>query len=341
MRSAKQPPHIDHVSARPPSHRKPWPALRGAWLALALAFAVASPAVADGAFRVTLLGTGTPVPSAERFGYSTLIEAGNQKLVFDFGRGLTIRLAQLQIPFGTISAHFLTHFHSDHLVGLPDLWLTGWLRPPYGLRDKPFVIYGPPGVNKLTKGLTDAFSRDIEIRSEDEHDPAEGIAFDPHEVQPGVIYDVDGVRVTAFANDHGRLVTPSYGYTIEYDGHKVVLSGDTRYSAEVAAQAKGADLLIHCVTVIPDDLLQRVPAYRAIYQHLSSPEDAAKVFVEAQPRLAVYSHIGLNGGARIEDLVARTRSVYDGPLQVGRDLMTITIGDQPAVAESPASPGNR
>lgn len=290
---------------------------------------------ADGVFRVTLLGTGTPVPSPERFGYSTLIEAGDQKLVFDFGRGVTIRLAQLRIPFGTINAHFLTHFHSDHLNGLPDLWLTGWLRPPYAQRNHPMSIYGPPGLVKLTRGLTEAFTRDIEIRKEDEKDPDAGIAFDVHEKPPGLMYEEGGVRVTSFLNDHGPLVTPSYGYKIEYGGRAVVLSGDTRYSAEVARQAKEADLLVHCVTVIPDELLKKVPAYQAIYQHLASPEAAGRVFSEARPKLAVYSHIGLNGDARAEDLVARTRTVYDGPLQVGRDLMTITIGDTPTVAGRP------
>jgi len=306
--------------------------LAGSLAALAVAIPAARPVfAADSRFRVTLLGTGTPVPSAERFGFSTLVEAGDQKLVFDFGRGVTIRLAQMGIPFGKINAHFLTHFHSDHLNGLPDLWLTGWLRPPYGQRNQRFALYGPPGIGKLTKGLTEAFSRDIEIRSEDELDPPEGIAFDVYERAPGVVYDVDGVKVTAFRNDHGRLVTPSYGYKIEYGGRTVVLSGDTRYSPEVSAQAKGADLLVHCVTVIPDELLKANPSYNAILQHLSSPEDAARVFKEARPKLAVYSHIGLNGGATIENLVAKTRAVYDGPLQVGRDLMKITIGDQPTV----------
>lgn len=287
---------------------------------------------AEGQFRVTLLGTGTPVPSPERFGYSTLVEAGDQKLVFDFGRGITIRLAQLKIPFGTINAHFLTHFHSDHLNGLPDLWLTGWLRPPYAQRNHPMSIYGPPGLLKLTKGLTEAFTRDIEIRKEDEKDPEAGIAFDVHEKPPGLMYEAGGVKVSSFLNDHGPLVTPSYGYKIEYGGRTVILSGDTRYSAEVARQAKGADLLVHCVTVIPDELLQKFPAYQAIYLHLASPEAAARVFAEARPKLAVYSHIGLNGNAREEDLIARTRTVYDGPLQVGRDLMAITIGDSPTVS---------
>ncbi len=290
---------------------------------------------AEDALRVTLLGTGTPVPSPERFGYSTLVEAGDQKLLFDFGRGVTIRLAQRQIPFGSIDAHFLTHFHSDHLVGLPDLWLTGWLKPAYGARSAPMAIYGPPGLRKLTKGLTEAFMRDIEIRLADERNPEAGIAFDAHEILPGVAYERDGLRVSAFINDHGPLVVPSYGYKIEYRGHGVVLSGDTRYSEEVVRQAKGVDVLVHCVTVIPDELLKQFPAYQAIYQHLASPEDAGRVFAEARPKLAVYSHIGLNGTAREPDLVARTRSVYDGPLQVGRDLMSIEAGDVPKVVNPP------
>lgn len=286
-------------------------------------------------FRVTLLGTGTPVPSPERFGNATLVEAGTQKFVFDFGRGLTIRLAQLRIPFGSIDAHFLTHFHSDHLNGLPDLWLTGWLRPAYGNRNKPFSIYGPPGLERLTKGLTEAFGRDLEIRKADEHDPEAGIAFDVHESLPGTLYEKDGAKIAAFYNDHGAFVVPSYGYRIDYAGHVVVLSGDTRYSPEVAKQATGADLLVHCVTVIPDDLLKQVPAYLAIYQHLASPEDAGRVFAEARPKLAVYSHIGLNGNATLDDLVARTRTRYDGPLVVGKDLMSIDVGATTRVREQP------
>ena len=291
---------------------------------------------AEGDMRVTLLGTGTPVPSPERFGYSTLVEAGGKKLIFDFGRGITIRLAQLRIPFGSVDAHFLTHFHSDHLVGLPDLWLTGWLRPAYGNRNNPFVIYGPPGLKILTKGLTDAFVRDIEIRKADEKDPDAGIVFDVHESLPGTVYEQAGVKVIAFHNDHGPLVTPSYGYRIEYGGKSVVLSGDTRYNEEVARQAKGADLLIHCVTVIPDALMAQNPGYQAILQHLSSPEDAARTFSEAKPKLAVYSHIGLNGDAKEDDLVARTRKVYEGPLVVGKDLMSISLaGPEPKIEPRP------
>jgi len=279
----------------------------------------------DDLFKVTLLGTGTPVPSAERFGYSTLVEAGEQRLVFDFGRGVAIRLAQLKVPLGSINAHFLTHFHSDHTNGLPDLWLTGWLRPPYGQRNQPFLIYGPKGLRELTSGLTAAYARDIAMRVEDEKSPLSGVTFDAHEIEAGVVYEKEGLRVSAFDNDHGDKVKPSLGYKIQYKGKTIVLSGDTKYSEEVIKQSTNADLLVHCVTVIPPDLLRQFPQYQAVYDHLSSPEQAAKVFNAASPKQVVFSHIGLNGNSTIEDLLARTRAIYSGPLKVGEDLMVFDL----------------
>jgi ribonuclease Z len=276
-------------------------------------------------FRVTLLGTGTPVPSIERLGYSTLIEAGEQRLVFDFGRGVAIRLAQLKVPLGSINAHFLTHFHSDHTSGLPDLWLTGWLRPAYGQRNQAFVIYGPKGLNELTSGLSAAYARDIVTRAEDEKSPMSGITFEPHEIEAGVVYEKEGLVVTAFNNDHGDKVKPSLGYKIQYKGKTVVLSGDTKYSEEVVKQSTNADLLVHCVTVIPSDLLKQFPQYQAVYDHLSSPEQAAKVFKAASPKQVVFSHIGLNGNSTVQDLMQRTRTIYTGPLQVGEDLMAFEL----------------
>src|SRR5215472_3451523 len=97
--------------------------------------------------RVTLLGVGTPAPLADRFGPSTLVEAGGEKLVFDCGRGCTIRLWQLKIPLGTVKL-FITHLHSDHIVGIPDLWLTGWLPQPYGTRKEAFRVWGPKGTEE-------------------------------------------------------------------------------------------------------------------------------------------------------------------------------------------------
>ena len=92
--------------------------------------------------RVTLLGTGAPTPLPDRFGAATLVEAGSRKLLFDAGRGATIRIRQLGIQVGDIDGVFITHFHSDHLVGLADLWLTGWLAAN-GRRDHPLAMWGP------------------------------------------------------------------------------------------------------------------------------------------------------------------------------------------------------
>src|SRR3989442_795228 len=104
-------------------------------------------------FRVTLLGTGTPIPRPDRFGPSTLIEAGDQKLLIDAGRGATIRLYQIGVPIGRIDALLLTHYHSDHTCGVPDVWLTGWLQSHYARRTQPFRVIGPLGAKDLMANL--------------------------------------------------------------------------------------------------------------------------------------------------------------------------------------------
>ena len=252
-----------------------------------------------GEFRVTLLGTGTPTPRADRFTQSTLVEAGPQKLVFDLGRGVTIRLRQAGIRLGSIDAHFLTHFHSDHTVGVPDLWLTGWLPPSYGRRASPFVIYGPVGTRTLMDGLEKAFADDIKIRLIDEKNPPQGIAVEAHEfVAPGVVYERNGVKVSAFVVDHGDVIKPAVGYKIQYEGHSVVLSGDTRLSEEVVRQGTNSDLLIHEVAAIDPDVLTRSPGLQPILAHHTSPEQAGSVFARAKPKLAVYSHIARFGDAK-------------------------------------------
>ena len=288
----------------------------------------------SGAMTVTLLGTGSPIPSVDRYGNSTLVEVPGLRLVFDLGRGAPIRLWQKQIPLGTINAHFLTHLHSDHVNGLPDLWMSGWIQTPFGGRKTPFVIYGPSGTEKMTANLWEAFAEDRRIRLADEMNPIEGIQIDAHDVGPGVVFCQAGVSVSTFDVDHGDLVKPARGYKISYAGHTVVISGDTRYSANVEQAATGADLLIHEVAMIPAALLEKYPVYQAILAHHISPEDAGRLFAVARPKLAAYSHIVLSGlpseGIPFPtpgDLLAATRTTYDGPIVVGSDLMAFKIDD--------------
>ena len=288
----------------------------------------------SGAMTVTLLGTGSPIPSVDRYGNSTLVEVPGLRLVFDLGRGAPIRLWQKQIPLGTINAHFLTHLHSDHVNGLPDLWMSGWIQTPFGGRKTPFVIFGPSGTEKMMASLWEAFSEDRRIRLADEMNPIAGIQIEAHDVGPGLVFCQAGVSVWTFDVDHGDLVKPARGFKISYAGHTVVISGDTRYSANVEQAATGADLLIHEVAMIPAALLEKYPVYQAILAHHISPEDAGRLFAAARPKLAAYSHIVLSGlpseGIPFPtpaDLLAATRTTYDGPIVVGSDLMAFKIDD--------------
>src|SRR5208282_1056238 len=111
-------------------------------------------------FRVTLLGTGNPRPAMSRFGPSILVEAADQKLLFDCGRGVTQRLYQLKIPFNDVDVLFLTHLHSDHTVGIPDLWLTGWVMG----RKVPLQVWGPAGTREMMSHLQHAYAFDVHMR---------------------------------------------------------------------------------------------------------------------------------------------------------------------------------
>jgi len=169
-------------------------------------------------FKVTLLGTGAPKPTFDRFGPATLVEVGGQELLFDAGRGAAMRLYQINLPLSALDAVFLTHFHHDHLVGLPDIWMTGWLPPPFGQRSTPFEIWGPTGTAAMMKNLEAAFSINSSTRIADELLPPAGIEVVAHEFEKeGIVYEKDGVKVTAFDVDHGDLIKPAYGYRIDYD----------------------------------------------------------------------------------------------------------------------------
>lgn len=293
-------------------------------------------------FSVTLIGSGNPVPEADRFGPATLVEAGDQKLLFDAGRGATIRLWQLKIPFGKLSALFLTHFHSDHTVGIPDLWLTGWLGGPFGRRATPFHVIGPIGTKELMTNLERAYEADIRIRIADEHYPPEGAKVIADEfATEGVVYEKDGLRVTAFEVNHGDEIKPAYGYRIDYSGRSIVISGDTRFNENVIKYGTGANVLIHEVAAVRPELLKDQQVQRVMAHH-TSPQQAGTVFSRAHPALAVYTHFTLLSrpqvpAVTVDEIIAQTRQTYAGPLEVGEDLMSVEIDDagKPTVQRRP------
>ena len=290
-------------------------------------------------FRVTLLGTGTPRPDPQRFGPATLVEVGNQKLLFDAGRGVPIRLSQLRMPLARVDVLFLTHYHSDHVSGIPDLWLTAWL-PGGGGRKQPWRVIGPTGAKELMAHLERAYAADVRIRIADQQLPPEGAAVRTEEfAADGVVYERDGVRVTAFEVDHGEAIKPAYGYRVDHQGKSVLLSGDTRFSENVIRHGTGVDLLVHAVAGAKPELLEN-PVVRRILDHHTLPPDAATVFNRTQPKLAVYTHIVLQRTATVppptvEEIVAETRKTYAGPLQVGEDLMSFDITEGGVTVNSP------
>jgi ribonuclease Z len=283
-------------------------------------------------FRVTLLGTGVPIPSPDRFGPSTLIEAGDRKFLIDAGRGAAIRLYQLKVPIGRIDVQLLTHYHSDHTSGVPDIWLTGWLESHFGTRTTTYTVIGPTGAKRLMENLEKAYADDIKIRVADEHLPLSGIATDVTEFdRDGLVYEKNGVKVIAFEVDHGDVIKPCYGYRVEYGGRVAVFSSDTRYNLNVIKYGKGADLLVHEVAMARPALMKEAYIQRIIGHH-TTPEDCGRVFAQTKPKLAAFTHVVQLGSPEVppptvNEIIAGVRTAYDGPLQVGEDLMSFEIGD--------------
>ena len=289
----------------------------------------------DSGIRVILLGTaGGPRSRAQGLGISTLVLAGSEKLLFDCGRGMTTGMAALAINPADVTKVFLTHLHSDHIISLPELYLFPWASQG---RNKPLQVWGPDGTRSMMKHLQEAFAFDIHIRRDvDEKFSAEGIKVLATDIREGVVYEANGVKVTAFLVDHGP-VKPAFGFRVDYHGHSVVMSGDTRPSDNLIKFSQGVDLLIHEVggwkqdplLVGPPDEPYPDPGVRqtrreiiAINDHHTDGSEAGQVFQRVKPKLAVFSHATASAATR-----ALVRQNYAGPVEFGEDLMTIDIGD--------------
>jgi ribonuclease Z len=265
--------------------------------------------------RVVLLGTGFPRPSADRAGPADAIVVGKKTFIVDAGRGVVMRLVAASLPLDSIQCVFLTHLHSDHIDGLPDLYNTPWVLG----RAKPFELYGPTGTQEMADGLLKFFAADIHIRGElTEMHPLEGAKINVHIVNEGVVYQDGDVKVTAFAVDH-RPVVPAYGYRFESSGKVIVISGDTRPSDNLIRYAKGADVLVHeaylseyfAKTGNPE-IAARLRAYH------TTAEQAGQVAATADVKMLVLTH--LIPGDKDAEFERRAAEYFKGKIVVGRDL---------------------
>jgi ribonuclease Z len=300
--------------------------VRGATAVVFALMALAPAAAAAQEIKVTLLGTGTPVPAMNRFGPSILVEAAGQKFLFDAGRGALQRLAQLRVRWQDVDGVFLTHLHSDHVVGFPDLWLTGWLVGPG--RDRPLHVWGPRGTTKMMSHLEQAYEFDIRMRLYDDRAAPDGVVILAEDIDERVVLDKGGLKITAFEVDHAPI-RPAFGYRVDYGGRSVVLSGDTRVSQNLIRHAQSVDLLVHEVAS-PESFHRagvRPERAKSVIEHHVTPEQAGEIFAKTKPRLAVYSHIVMPDTTE-QDLIPPTRKMYSGPVEIGEDLMVILVGEK-------------
>ena len=267
---------------------------------------------------VVMLGTGTPRPTPDAWGPATAVVVGSRVFLVDAGVGVERRLAAAGLPTNGLSAVFITHLHSDHVLGLSDVIFTSWVLG----RTRPFPVYGPHGLSRMIDHLYKAFSEDIRIRTEGlEHESREGYRVDVREIGPSVVYDSAGVRVTAFQVDHGEW-REAYGYRFDVPGRSIVFSGDTRPSEELVRMATGIDILFH--EVQPSDSTlhpgQRSAAEWATYvrAYHTTALQLGELAARARPKLLVVYH----NGRRVTDdrILANIRRSFSGPVTIAADL---------------------
>lgn len=301
-----------------------------------------------------------------------LVEAGSEKMLFDCGQGVYTRLLEsgggIQNPNVGVDKVFISHLHSDHIADLAALYAIGALyRHPnatdvLGMQndltqypfptETPLRVWGPGasanqpvGTWGMMQSFRQAYESDFYIRSLwSGWDASVGYGAINTENNTteidlsknnGVIYENNGVKVTAFPVDHAP-VSPSYGFRVDYDGHSMVYSGDTSPNApELVKNAQGVDILVHEVYGYPRD------AAPNIYDYHTSPEDAAKVFNKTKPKQAVYTHLVIPPQSTANDLAARTRTAgYKGKLALGVDLMVISANtDNTVTVKNPQTGG--
>ena len=277
--------------------------------------------------RVVILGSGTPRLDIDRFSQSILVEAGDERLLFDTGRGTAIRLSQMNVNLSSINNIFFTHLHSDHIVGFPDVLMTGWVYQ----REKTLNIFGPSGTKNFVDNIKDAFNEDIKIRLEK---PEElkilGLKTYVKEISDGLVYKSKNVEVHSINVDHGGGVEHAYGYKINYKDKSVVISGDTNYSEELVNAANDVDILIHEIAAAPSSLINKSEKVRGIMNYHTTPEELSKIINQTKAKFTVLNHVLLLGGITEDKVLKLIKTNLDKDTEVmfGYDLLAIELTDR-------------
>ncbi len=271
--------------------------------------------------RLVLLGTGTPNADPDRSGPALAIAVNGQAYLVDCGPGIVRRAAAAhRAGIGALAVEklthvFITHLHSDHTLGYPDLIFTPWVLE----RHAPLEAYGPPGLAEMTNHILKAYEQDIKLRI-DGSEPANttGFKVNVHEITSGLIYQDHNVRVTAFPVRHGSW-RHAFGFRFETTDRTIVVSGDTAPCASLVEYAKGCDVLVHEV-YSQAGFERRPPEWQRYHASFhTSTVELAEIARQVQPKLLILTH-QLFWGSTPEQLVGEIRRSYDGDVRCGNDL---------------------
>ena len=284
---------------------------------------------------VTLLGTGSPMPSPDRAGPATLISAGEgpegEHYLVDAGRGVLMRLAAAGLGAPNLAAVLITHLHSDHITDLNDVITTRWVMT---FEETPLTIVGPVGTKSVVDHLLASLEPDIEYRIAHHQDLDHRPPVTVIEVTEGLVELPDGqggkVTITCGQTDH-KPVEPSVGFRFDLGTDQgvaaVVAAGDTVPCAGLDALCEGANALVH--TVIRKDIIANIPMQRMqdTLDYHSSPEQAAQTAAKASVDTLIYTHYAppMPMGGTADDWRALGAAHFDGTIEVGDDLHTVTI----------------
>lgn len=265
--------------------------------------------------RIVMLGTGTPNADPQRSGPAVAVVVNQVPYIIDSGPGVVRRMAAAKLDLTKARVVFITHLHSDHTLGLPDLMLSPWVLD----RTTPLAVYGPKGIERMTKRILDAYREDIKIRLEGgEPSNKTGYRANAHAIRPGVVYQDENVKVTGFRVPHGKW-PEAYGYRFDTADRSIVISGDTTASGAVAEACNGCDALIHEV-ISSAGLAKRTPEWQKYHNaYHTTSKDLGVIATKARPKLLILYH-QLFSGVSEDDLLAEVRAAYNGKVVSAKDL---------------------
>ncbi len=278
--------------------------------------------------RITLLGTGTPVLDSAHQHSADLIEIGEEKLLFDCGRGVTVQLAKIGIPSTQVSNIFITHHHYDHICDLGEFLMSSW----HNGHNEPFFIYGPLGTSEIVTALLEkVYARDISFALSTERGMTDlRKLVRVKEVGTGLVSDNGKWKIQAEYVNHGNSLGlsqkdwPCLGYRIEAEGKVIAISGDTVACEGLNRLAHEADCLVQCCYLADSEIIN--PTFARLAEHIiASSGQVGKIAADNKVKKLILTHFRPKSELLMRSLLDDVHVKYNGEVILGEDLMIVEI----------------